>query len=97
MDQDSAIESNQLQDALDTGSGSVSLLIRSEHGHKNRGGYYFHLRREVQALGLYDFEKNKISNLTDEEAILLINHCSGRKFDEASFYVCQRVLNFRTE
>ena len=97
IDQDDAVNLRQIANAIDAGGGETSILIRSAFGHKNRGGYFFHLKRSSEKIKLYDFEKNIISVLSGEEALLLINHCCGRKFDEASFDICQQVLNFRSD
>ena|ERR1700720_459492 len=75
----------------------ASICIRYADGPIERGGYFFHFclaKQPPQHLSLYDFEKRHVVDLSPEALVAFINHCTGRKFDEASFVLCQTELNF---
>lgn len=78
----------------------VSLCIRYPAGPPERGGYFFHFCRalgEGQEYRLCDFEKTQIGTFSPEDLVSLINHCSGRRFDEGIFLLFQTQLNFRSD
>lgn len=78
----------------------VSLCIRHPTGARERGGYFFHICRTSdgsQKYLLYDFERTPIWTFCSEDLVALINHCTGRKFDEEIFILCQTRLNFRSD
>lgn len=78
-------------------SNGFSICIRYAYGPPNRGGYFFHILPIVDqnlAFELYDFERRLIAKFKPDDLVLLINHCTGRRFDEKSFKLCQTSLNF---
>ncbi len=102
LDQDVPIEPRQIHDLLrDRGPGNgVTVLVRSENGHPNQGGYFFHFKKSAEpneSYELYDFQKRHVASMNEEELILLINHCSGRGFSETSYVVCQNDINLRDD
>lgn len=102
IDQNAPVDATQLRAFLDTKTDTdgVSILIRSETGHPERGGYFFHFRRSTATpieYELFDFQKTRVAAMTEDELILLINHCSGRQYSEASYLVCQNEINLRSD
>lgn len=88
---------NNLNENLENG---VSLCLRSENGHPQRGGYFFHFIKDstnTDKYTVYDFYKNKIIVFSETEMINFINHFSGRKFNFEIFDLCQKVINFRID
>lgn len=87
---------NDLHGIITERTGGVSICIRYPEGPAKRGGYFFHFEpsESAGAFVLYDFEKRRVAKLTAESFVKFINHCTGRVFDEASFTLCQTVLNF---
>ena len=66
-------------------------------GPKTRGGYFFHFAYaddSHERISFFDFEKRHVVDLAPEAATKFINHCTGRRFDEESFLLCQTKLNF---
>lgn len=100
IDQNSPLDTIQLK-ALISDRGDqegVSILIRSETGHPKRGGYYFHFRRSPNNYDdyeLFEFQKTRVATMSEDELVLLINHCSGRQYSEVSYGVCQNEINLR--
>ena len=75
----------------------ASICIRYPEGPAKRGGYFFHIAPDEQRAGnviVYDFEKRPVATFSAEAVIAFINHCTGRRFDEPSFILCQTELNF---
>lgn len=73
----------------------VSICLRYPDGPKGRGGYFFHFMPAKDGkFAVYDFEKRHVATFSAVELVAFINHCTGRKFDEASFNLCQTELNF---
>ena len=60
----------------------VTVCLRYPDGPKDRGGYFFHFAPSKEGkFALYDFEKRQAVDLSAEELVSFINHCTGRKFD----------------
>ena len=102
LEQDTPIQAHQIQDLLSTRDvgDRISLLLRSENGDPNRGGYYFHFTRSTlieTTYDLYDFQKRKVASLSEDDLVLLINHCSGRAYSERSYMICQNEINLRDD
>ena len=102
LDQDAPIREEQIRKLFESGreNNGISILVRNESGHQDRGGYYFHIKKnsnKVKEYFLYDFEKSKVSSLHESDLILLINHCSGREFSPKSYSVCQNEINLRND
>lgn len=77
--------------------GGVSLCIRYPEGAEKRGGYFFHFERHANEAGafvVYDFERRPVASFSAQSLVRFINHCTGRRFDEPSFVLCQTELNF---
>lgn len=73
----------------------VTVCLRYPDGPKDRGGYFFHFAPSKEGkFAVYDFEMRHVVNLSSEELVSFINHCTGRKFDQRSFDLCQSELNF---
>ena len=74
----------------------ASICIRYPEGPPNRGGYFFHFAPGAtpDELNVYNFEKRLVATFRAGALVAFINHCTGRKFDEASFTLCQTELNF---
>ena len=75
----------------------ASICIRYSDGPADRGGYFFHfapVTAEANEFQLYDFEKRPLKKLSPQSIVAFINHCTGRRFDEPSFILCQTELNF---
>ena len=73
----------------------VSICLRYPDGPKDRGGYFFHFKPTTDGrFSIFDFESKHAADLSADELVAFINHCTGQKFDEASFNLCQTELNF---
>jgi hypothetical protein len=74
----------------------VTVCLRYENGPPTRGGYFFHFApsKDAGRITIYDFEKRPVKDFSPETLVAFINHCSGRRFDEPSFILCQTELNF---
>ena len=75
----------------------ASLCIRYPEGPAKRGGYFFHFAPSpvrADEFAVYDFEKRLVNTFSAASLVAFINHCTGRKFDERSFILCQTELNF---
>jgi hypothetical protein len=75
----------------------VSLCIRYSTGLNERGGYFFHFApvgNKPGAFMLYDFEKTAVHEFSADALVAFVNHCTGRRFDEPSFTLCQTEINF---
>lgn len=75
----------------------VSICIRYPEGPKKRGGYFFHFAPKAGGTGefeVYDFERRPVKTFGEAALVAFINHCTGRRFDEESFILCQTELNF---
>lgn len=78
----------------------VTICVRSDTGHDNRGGYFFHLKPSDDTLSnceIYNFEKILVATLPLDKVTAFVNHCAGLAFDEWSFQFCQSVVNFRLD
>lgn len=90
----------QLSRILRGRSGGVTICVRSETGHEDRGGYFFHLKPADKSLSdceIYNFEKILVATLPADKTAAFVNHCAGLAFDEWSFQFCQSVVNFRLD
>jgi len=96
VDSDRPLSSAEISAQLH-GQTSMTLLVRSEAGPANRGGYFFHIERVETGYQIYDFEKSPVAILEAERLIRFINHTSGRQFDEEMLLFCQSVVNLRQD
>jgi hypothetical protein len=73
----------------------VTICLRYPDGPKGRGGYFFHFKpAKDDEFSVYDFESRHVVDLSADAIVAFINHCTGQKFDEASFNLAQSELNF---
>jgi hypothetical protein len=88
-----------LQDLFAEKPDGISLCVRRGTGHADRGGYFFHLQfqKDSNEYKLFDFEKNPVANLSLEQVVEFINHCTGLKFSEWAFNFCQSTVNFKLD
>lgn len=100
LDTNDPIASETLAELLNQRVGGLSICVRSAEGHINRGGYFFHIRpkdRTLDECEILNFEKISVASLPLETLTAFVNHCAGLAFDEASFQLCQTVVNFRLD
>jgi hypothetical protein len=97
VDQEQPIEVAWLLLKLKEWGGAASILIRSEQGAERRGGYFFHVSQESDGIQFADFEGETVVQLPLADAVRLINHASGRAFDEEMLLLCQRTVNLRQD
>ena len=75
----------------------ISICIRYPAGPPKRGGYFFHFAPvpgQENEFEVYDFEKRPVKKFAAQDLVAFINHCTGQKFHEPSFILCQTELNF---
>jgi len=75
----------------------VSICVRYPEGRENRGGYFFHFALSQERVGefqVFDFERRPVKIFPAASLVEFINHCTGRRFDERVFVLCQTELNF---
>lgn len=96
LDTDSPVEQDRLLDLL-AKRRQASVLVRSESGPVQRGGYFFHIRKNPGGIEFVDFSGTPVTTLTYDEATRLINHASGRRFDPEMLVKCQRIINLRQD
>jgi hypothetical protein len=96
LDKDDLFTMTDLNSILSNRPSGVTICLRYKSGPAARGGYFFHFAPSKNAgdFTLYDFEKRPVKDFSPEALVAFINHCSGRRFDEASFILCQTELNF---
>jgi hypothetical protein len=78
----------------------ISICVRSQEGHPDRGGYFFHILpkdKNITLCEIYNFEKKSVITLTVNNLTDFINHCSGLQFSKTAFHLCQSVINFRLD
>jgi hypothetical protein len=100
VDTASPISSEQLIETLRDRPDGVTICVRSDTGHENRGGYFFHLKPTDDTLSdceIHNFEQILVATLPLDKATAFVNHCTGLAFDEWSFQFCQSVVNFRLD
>ena len=96
-DIDSPIDSLWLNGKLKEWDAKASLLLRTEKGAEKRGGFFFHLAEGDNVISFHDFEGKIIIGLDMAKAVRLMNHVSGRRFDEEMLTLCQRQINLRQD
>lgn len=83
-----------IQARLDQG---VSFCVTFGSGNPKRGGYFFHLRRTADGFEFCTFDRSNVLTLgSGDECATLMNHVSGRAYDEQMWRLCQRV-NLRSD
>lgn len=96
LDSDQPLTLQHIRENLGDALG-VSLCIRSVNGPTNRGGYFFHFRRNNADFQVLDIENNLIGTLNPDDLVRFINHVSGRQFDADMLLYCQSEVNFRQD
>ena len=100
FDQDRNFTIHDLHTLAEECPQGTSLCIRYPSGHSKRGGYFFHIlppKKGSYGYKLYELDETLIAELEPTALVLLINHCTGRQFDNKSFMLCQTELNFRKD
>ncbi|MBO6574445.1 MAG: hypothetical protein JJ896_03430 [Rhodothermales bacterium] len=71
--------------------------MRSEVGHAERGGHFFHFRKGDTDIELYDIQEDVIGRVANLKALLaFIRHVSGQAYSESMWRRCQE-FNLRTD
>ena len=98
IDTNSPITLEQLNNAFD-GLDAITLCVRSEDGHPNRGGHFFCIRNNLhtEEMRLETIEGEYVDTFAPEQMSRLINHVSGLLFDREILTYCQNSINFRTD
>lgn len=94
------ITETQMRDLLQNRPEGISFCVRRSDGVPLRGGYFFHVRPggdDFSACGIFNFERLLAGTLAIEELTAFINHCSGLKFNDEAFALCQTQINFRLD
>lgn len=97
LDTDNVIPSSQIASLL-SNCHQITLCVRSGNGHPNRGGYYFCISEK--SANTYDLETMEgvyIDTFSLEDLTTLINHASGKTFNQQMLDYCQNSINFRTD
>lgn len=97
VERDDPIDDDWLAGKLASAPDGLSLLIRTAAGANNRGGFFFHLTLSADDVSFCDFAGDRIILLPLAQAVRLINHASGRAFDEEMLTLCQRSVNLRQD
>ena len=97
LDTDNVISSAQITYLL-SDSHQLTLCVRSENGHPNRGGYYFCIsEKSTNTYDLETIEGVYVDTFSIDDLTTLINHASGKKFNREMLDYCQNSINFRTD
>lgn len=97
VDTNTPINQEQFSNLFNTNDG-ITLCIRSETGHDNRGGYFFCIQKiNDNSFSLETMEQVIIRDFSREDMIKFINHTSGLCFDETILQYCQNEVNFRAD
>ena len=84
----------EIEDRLEDG---VSLCLVAKKGHENQGGYFFHIQKRQERFAFFIFEQKNALNKsvltfdTGHECVALINHVSGRRYDQGMWSECQKA------
>lgn len=94
---DAPISREQLIGILDHQNG-VTLCVRSQSGHENRGGYFFCISyNKDQEIILETMEQVYVDTFSVPDFIRFINHACGLQFDQEMRLYCQNSINFRND
>ncbi len=97
VDRDEPVDEAWLAEQLVAAQGGVSLLLRSDDGANQRGGFFFHISLSENSVSFHDFSGLQLVSLPLAEAAKLINHASGRAYNEDMLTLCQRTINLRQD
>lgn len=76
---------------------NVTLCIRREEGHPDRGGHFFCIHSENGTVLLETMEQDYVDSFSLEDFVRFINHASGLLFDRDMQLYCQNSLNLRVD
>lgn len=96
VDTNEPITVDQISSILDENEG-VTLCVRQEDGHPNRGGHFFCIHSENGVVLLETMEQDYVDSFSVENLVRFINHASGLLFDRDMQLYCQNSLNFRDD
>ncbi len=93
-----AIEWSELEAIIkDRLAGGVSICITTDTGEKNRGGYFFHIKRTDVGYVFRTFDRDNVQTFTNpEDCAEFINHVSGRQYSARMWLISQNV-NLRSD
>lgn len=75
----------------------ITLCVRSEEGHSQRGGYFFCILKNFDTFSLETIEGIFVDSFSIDMLVRFINHASGRLFDSEMLSYCQNTINFRVD
>ena len=96
INSDVPITIQQLADCF-TSTNGITLCVRSEEGHSQRGGYFFCILKTIDRFNLETFEGVFVDSFSIDTLVRFINHASGRLFDYEMLSYCQNTINFRVD
>jgi len=96
IDTNTPITTGQISTLLNENEG-ITLCVRQETGHPNRGGHFFCIHLESGKVILETIEQEYVDSFTIEDIVRFINHASGLQFDRNMQSYCQNSLNFRAD
>lgn len=77
---------------LDTGwiERGASICITAKAGHRNRGGYFFHVRLTQDGISLRAFDRDSVLVLESEQQLVdFLNHATGRIYSEMMWNISE--------
>lgn len=80
-----------------TNTNCITLCVRSEEGHSQRGGYFFCISKDADRFNLETIEGVFVDSFSIDRLLKFINHASGRLFDGEMLSYCQNTINFRVD
>lgn len=84
----------KISDRLNDG---VSILVTRAQGKHNRGGFFFHFRKEDNMYMFRTFDRLKVCSFdTGNDLIQFINHVCGYKYSEEIWRLSQKI-NLRSD
>lgn len=96
IDSDKPISIEQLADCF-ANRNCITLCMRSEEGHSQRGGYFFCISKNIGRFSLETIEGVFVDSFFIDTLVKFINHASGRLFDNEMLSYCQNTINFRVD
>jgi hypothetical protein len=84
----------QVEARLDKG---VSFAVLRQDGPTDRGGYFFHLKREGKDFVFSTFDRTGVCKLSSgEDCAEFVNHVAGLAYSEKMWELSQ-IVNLRTD
>lgn len=92
LDVSTRVSETQVKGIIDSSEGGVSICVRKDHGHPDRGGYFFHIRDMENGILFKTFKDREAWVAQDvNEAVRFINHVCGLEYDPEMWEVSQQV------